>query len=905
MPTLISLLTIFLIFVGCCPCKRRDRTGELPASKEVPAGTPAGQALTRPEPTTQLIPVTEEDARDLERRAVIGKATTPPRIDGNLNDVAWRDVPEGHFVKSVDGERPDATTTFQLTYDDANLYLRFRCFEKGQETQREGPAVKDDRAIFAADCMEIFLQPGGSGTPYYQIVANPAGGLWDERWTVSQTQGSWNSEGIRIGGHVHPDLWTLEMAIPFADLGVPPPELGTSWRVNFCRTEIPSGEWTCWAPTGGGYHILEHFGYLEFVAEPEDQKALSGTYEVSGYVLEEDGSPAAGVPVRFPIGKARSDSSGEFRVSGFPEGVSLLQTKSPRYETFTAKFEVEHPSEILPAILLRRRDPYTPVFRLDAGNQPVTWLRSSITEPPDMEALPGPEGIAEKLALLAAPAEHESRGVAFYVHRVIEGPEVSVEGLLGPDGRDLGACAEVRWTQRMLKRIQYTRAREDAVFRWRFLWRKPPERVEADHLRHLVLIVKVPEDAAPGLYRGQLVLRSRGHVVASLPVELTVAAFRLATPEKRVGCYYRGHRTSDEQVRLELEDIREHGGSVLVWHAGLWYAKDADGEIAYDTKAIRRAVNLQWEFGIGPPFLVGTNPHRVSRLAGIRVQMTPQYAQEMLESPEFRRIYVGGLKILADLEEELGAGEFLYTWMDEVIGRGRFEPWKAIAQLTREYSRNRIYITLHNRVQERVDAAAPYVDVRGYHGHTLDWWLGEGHTFDELRAELEGAGDEAWTYYNIRDVHVTPEWVRLCNGYWLWRSPLKAHTPWIYYAFGGSAFDDLDSDRHDFAYAAPHPSKPEMVSSLEWECFREGYDDLRYLTTLEQRIARAAEVAPDHPEVKNAQDLLQIYWEADPRVPIQAEALRAEDYHRRREAMVRAMEKLTQLIEAGGLRGRD
>jgi len=34
--------------------------------------------------------------------------------------------------------------------------------------------------------------------------------------------------------------------------------------------------------------------------------------------------------------------------------------------------------------------------------------------------------------------------------------------------------------------------------------------------------------------------------------------------------------------------------------------------------------------------------------------------------------------------------------------------------------------------------------------------------------------------------------------------------------------------RQDFAYAAPHPDKAEMVSSLEWEAFREGWDDLRY-----------------------------------------------------------------------------
>ena len=877
-------------------CSRRfpapEQIDEGPASKTIRPEVPIRQDLVHPEWTAQLVPVDEEAARDLERHMVIGRTNSPPRIDGNLTDAAWQNVSEGHFVKSREGEKPDATTTFQLIYDDANLYLRFRCFEKGQETQREGPALRDDSAIFRGDCMEIFLLPGDPDTSYYQIVANPAGGLWDERWTVSQTQESWNSEGIRIGGRIHPDTWTLEMAIPFVDLGLSSPTLGTSWRVNFCRTEIPSQEWTCWSPTGGGYHNLERFGHLEFAAEPQAQETLSGTYEVSGYVFEENGLPVVGVPVRAPADKARTDTLGGYRLSGFPEGGSLLQIKSPRYETFTARFEIDEPKEILSSIVLKRRDPYLPAFRLDAVDHPVTWLTSSITEPPDMETT---SEITEKLVLLAVPGEYESRAVAFYAHHGIDNPEASIEG---PQG--LAASAEVRWTQRMLKRIQYTRAREDAVFRWRFLWREPPPRIETDHLRHLVLTVGIPEDTAPGLYQGQLVLRSKDRVISTLPVELTVVDVHLVTPEKRVGCYYRGHRTSDDQIRIELEDIRQHGGSVLVWHAGLGYARDEDGTVSYDTRTIRRVVRLQQQFGIGPPFLVGTNPHHASRLAGIRVQMTPEHAQEMLESSEFRRIYTGGLDVLADLEDELGAGEFLYTWMDEVIGRGRFEPWSAIAQITREHAPNRIYITLHNRVQESVDAADPYVDVRGYHGHTLDWWIGEGHTFDDLKAELERAGDEGWTYYNIRDVSVTPEWVRLCNGYWLWRSPIEAHTPWIYYAFSNSAFDDMDDDRHDFAYAAPHPSKSEMVSSLEWECFREGYDDLRYLATLEAAVTQAEEIAPDHPSVKTAQDLLQTYWDTDPRVPIQVEALRAEDYHRRREAMVRAIEELNQLLETGG-----
>jgi hypothetical protein len=271
--------------------------------------------------------------------------------------------------------------------------------------------------------------------------------------------------------------------------------------------------------------------------------------------------------------------------------------------------------------------------------------------------------------------------------------------------------------------------------------------------------------------------------------------------------------------------------------------------------------------------------------------MKPEFAQEILASERFREIYGGAIRKLDALQNEMGV-EFLYAYMDEVFGRGRYEPWEAFSRITRELTKTRIYITFHNRVQAMVDRAAPWVDVRCYHGHTLDWWLGEGHTWSELAQELRQDGDEAWSYYNIREIAVTSEWVRLCNGYWLWRSPLMAHVPWKYYSYGGSPFDDLDSDRHDFAYAAPHPSKPEMVSTLEWESFREGYDDLRYLTTLERETVRAGKSSPGHAAVRKARALRQVYWDEDPRVPAKAAKLSAADYAQRRIDMVAAIEGL-------------
>jgi hypothetical protein len=841
----------------------------------------SGKPLPRGPATIELRSV-DRSTLTLQPRLLAPLAANAPKVDGNITEPFWKEIPPARFVESSQATEPKYPTHVRAAWDSEHLYLAFRGFEKGQETWRAGTTKRDDTAIFKGDSIEIFIQPPGMSPGYYQFAVNPVGGIWDTRWERPRKMQSWNGEGVRLAGQVRPDDWTVEMAIPFKTLGRKTPRQGSEWRVNFCRTEVPDRELTCWSYTGGGYHIPERFGHLQFSRTPGSQQDLSGTHGINGTIQEENGDPVAGIAVLFPLGFARTDAFGDFRLRGVSKGEIPIIISSPRYQEVAGLAKVSNASETLVPITLKRVDPYRPAYTFK-NSSPITWLKSSITEPVDMVVKPK-NGVAGRLRVLATLGEHESRSVAFYSHMELAAPRLTLT-LNGSDGTPFSGKAEVRWTQRLLKRKQYTRPREDAVFSWRYLWREPPARIEQGQIRHLVITVKVPEGTAVDTYKGELALSAGAKRITSLPVELEVLPFHLVTPQdKRVGVYYRGHDLTDEQLSTELSDIHEHGGSVLVWHSALHYTKKEDGTIGFDTSRVRHAVEMQKKHGIGPPYMVGTAPQRAAALAGLKVKMTDKFADELRSNQKFKEIYAGGIKALTDLEKELNAGEFLYTWMDEVFGRGRFEPWKAFAEATRALSKNRIYITFHNRNQEQVDKAAPWVDVRGYHGHTIDWWLGEGHTFTELAAELNKSGDEAWNYYNIREIAVTSEWVRLCNGYWLWRSPITAHTPWIYYSYGENPYDDLDSDRHDYAYAAPHPTKPEMVSTLEWECFREGYDDLRYVVTLEDALIDAEKADIKHRAVDQARAYLKSLWDEDPRVPIQAEKLTPSDYaNRRRE----------------------
>src|SRR5262249_26934870 len=60
------------------------------------------------------------------KRYVARRVKVAPRIDGKLDDPAWKDAPESEaFVNTLSGAPVDQKTTVKVVYDDKNLYIAF------------------------------------------------------------------------------------------------------------------------------------------------------------------------------------------------------------------------------------------------------------------------------------------------------------------------------------------------------------------------------------------------------------------------------------------------------------------------------------------------------------------------------------------------------------------------------------------------------------------------------------------------------------------------------------------------------------------------------------------------------------------------------------------------------------
>ena len=174
------------------------------------------------------------------------RVTTPPKIDGNLDDACWKTLPSSSgFSDTTLGTLVKDDTTVWIGYDEKNLYVACYCHDsqpKGiiaQETKRGASFSGEDTIAISLNPFyskrweqESSLQVNPLGTQQ----ANFAGG----RATKHEWEGIWQSAAKIVA-----DGWTVEMAIPWRNFARPavtgkPVTLGLNFARYQARTQVHS-----------------------------------------------------------------------------------------------------------------------------------------------------------------------------------------------------------------------------------------------------------------------------------------------------------------------------------------------------------------------------------------------------------------------------------------------------------------------------------------------------------------------------------------------------------------------------------------------------------------------------------------------------------------------------------------
>lgn len=162
--------------------------------------------------------------------------TERPKLDGDLSDPCWNSMmTDGNasFLKMTPpGEQvPAKTDVVIMAYDDDFLYIAVRCNKLSdypyQSTdvprERDADLWNRDRIEFAFDTdrdYHTFLQFSVDHRGWCSDGANGSTG-WDPEWFIA------NSEDEKS--------WSVELAIPIAQLTSGTPEFGTVWATSAAR----------------------------------------------------------------------------------------------------------------------------------------------------------------------------------------------------------------------------------------------------------------------------------------------------------------------------------------------------------------------------------------------------------------------------------------------------------------------------------------------------------------------------------------------------------------------------------------------------------------------------------------------------------------------------------------------
>ncbi len=218
-----------------------------------------------------------------------------PKIDGIINDKAWDKVEwSGNYIEwsPEENTEPIEQTQLKVLYDEKNLFVAFRCFDKDPKGIVKRLSRRDG---FDGDWVEINIDSfhdlrtafsfttSVSGVKGDEFISND-GATWDNTWNpIWYTKTNIDEAG-----------WTAEVRIPLSQLRFSKDE-GQVWGIQSTRRYFRDEERSVWqrSPINAPGWVSS-FGELHGLSELKPQKQL----EIQPYVVSsltryesEDGNP--------------------------------------------------------------------------------------------------------------------------------------------------------------------------------------------------------------------------------------------------------------------------------------------------------------------------------------------------------------------------------------------------------------------------------------------------------------------------------------------------------------------------------------------------------------------------------------------------------------------------------------
>jgi len=247
--------------------------------------------------------------------------TVTIKLDGKLDEPAWKTAASTGPLVDVRTGEPNHSSPVngetKILWSDTGMYVAFSVAEK----DLVGGFKKGDQDphLWTKDTVEIMIDPDGDGDnkDYYEIQINPQNLVFDsqfDRYNEPKVEPNgpfghqdWSSNlksAVSVDGTLDNSAdedrgYTVEAFVPwksFSKAEKLPPEIGSTWRMNFYAMKNNGG--VSWSPIlgQGNFHKASRFGRVVWTQKGAPEPASSASTSASGAAPAPSASGAPSKP---------------------------------------------------------------------------------------------------------------------------------------------------------------------------------------------------------------------------------------------------------------------------------------------------------------------------------------------------------------------------------------------------------------------------------------------------------------------------------------------------------------------------------------------------------------------------------------------------------------------------------
>lgn len=335
-----------------------------------------------------------------------------------------------------------------------------------------------------------------------------------------------------------------------------------------------------------------------------------------------------------------------------------------------------------------------------------------------------------------------------------------------------------------------------------------PFSLEKNENKQIWVTVHIPDKTPAGKYHGTITITTQSDKPVTLNLIVQVLPFSLEPAPVEYALYYRGvlsyevtkeigsEQKSQAQYIVELKDMKDHG----VQYPTI-YSEDAD--------KIGTELFLRNQSGLPDDHIF---------VMGIRTG----------NSTDTRILTRLGdtVRKWKTITSRYGFGDMYIYGIDEAEGdllQSERPAWETVHQ-----NGAKVFVACHS---DAVDIV----------GDILDIAVVAGPLSTAQSGQWQAYGKKIFSYANPQVGIENPALYRRNYGFALWSSGYDGTMNYAYQHSYGDIWNDFD-DAHYRDHVFAYPTSDGVIDTVQWEGFREGVDDTRYIATLLKTGADPASV---------------------------------------------------------------